>query len=181
MVGRRYRRQSRSGPNPGRGATNVSATALAVTAAVKEDTARVWRRRRRRLRRRVRRAAEVIALLGFVVVIGIALFKTDKSSAPPPTTTTVPLPPARADVRMTSCHFADNAATSGLTITNHTDQKFNYSVHVVFVDGKKLFGLGIATTDNLPGRRVAHITAVTLRSVSPKHLGCFITVINRFP
>ena len=148
---------------------------------VKEDTARVWRRRRRRLRRRVRRAAEVLVLLGFVFVIGTTLFKNGKSSPPPPTSTTVALPPANADVKMTSCHFANNAAISGLTITNHTDQQFNYSVHVVFVDGKALFGLGIATTDNLPGRHTVHVTAVTLRSVSPKHLGCGVTVVNRFP
>jgi hypothetical protein len=148
---------------------------------VKEDTARIWRRRRRRLRRRLRRAAEVIVLLAFVVVIGTTLFKNGKSSGPTATTTTTPLSPAVFDVKKTSCKFQNNAAISDLIITNHTDQKFNYSVHVLFLDGKALFGLGVATTDNLPGRHRVQLTAVALRSITPKHLLCEITVINRFP
>jgi hypothetical protein len=147
---------------------------------VKDDGARLWRRRRRRRRRSVRRAAEAIAVLAFVVVVGSALLRRNTSSSTTTTSTAAPVGSARADIKMTSCNFDNYAARSGLTITNHTDQTFNYSVHVLFLDGKQLFGLGVATTDNLAGGHRVHVVAIALRTVTPKHLTCGITVINRF-
>lgn len=119
-------------------------------------------------------------MLAFVVAVGTALFKTGNNPGPSTTTTTRPLSAAFFDVKMTGCTFGNNAAISHITITNHTNVRFNYAVRVLFLDGKKLFGAGSATTDYLPPGQKVNLSAVALRSISPTHLKCYITAINRF-
>ena len=153
---------------------------------VKDDVARIWRRRRRRLRRRVRRAAEVIGLLIFTVVVVNAfrnnVSKSSRGASTSTTSTTVRVSPPRADVKMTSCSYADNFASAGLTIVNHTEQDMNYVVYVLFGDGPRLFGYGVATVDHVHPRQKVEEIANALAVQPPKHhFACGVTVVKRFP
>ena len=52
--------------------------------------------------------------------------------------------------------------------------------HVLFLDGKKLSGLAVATTDRLaPKQRVYLLATHAGIGAPPKHLRCAVTVVKR--
>ena len=118
----------------------------------------------------------------FAVLVFTSFLKHgNKATTTTIASTTTTLVPATADVKMTGCTYANYAATARLTVTNHTDQEFQYAVHVLFLDGKKLSGLAVATTDRLrPAQRVNLLATNLGVGKAPTHLRCVITVIKRF-
>lgn len=149
-----------------------------------DDISRRWRRRRRRFRRRIRESAWAIGIFVFAVAVLYSLRPGPGGKASAPTTTSAPrVVPATADVQLTSCTYANYAATAGLTVTNHTQQKMNYTIHVLFTTGKYFFTSGAVATLSYvnPGQRVK-TTAVGLSTLNPiAPVKCGIFKIDRFP
>jgi hypothetical protein len=149
-----------------------------------EDPSRKWRKRRRRLRRRLRRGFDVLLVALIVVAIGLAFrhsTTTGKVHTKVAVTVTTVTTPARFDVRLTSCGYANYAATSHLTITNHLSVEQNYVVKVWFNDGKAYFSQATATVDHLAAGATAKVVASGVSTLNvPRHLSCLLFGVQRF-
>ncbi|HEY5012681.1 MAG TPA: hypothetical protein VIK61_08245, partial [Acidimicrobiia bacterium] len=106
---------------------------------------------------------------------------TSKGHKKVPVTVVTVATPAEADVKLTSCSYANYAASSNLTITNHLALDQNYVVKVQFKDGAADFSRAVATVDHLPGGATDKVTASGVSTLNPPaHLTCRIVDVQRF-
>jgi hypothetical protein len=107
-----------------------------------------------------------------------------KSSAGGQTLSGNPTPPPQADVRVTGCTYepTSHIATAKLTILNHSSDRSDYSISVVFEDSHRA---QLGSTDVSGGAGVAPgqtavVAALYPLSAAPDRVQCVVKSVNRF-